>query len=184
MSVNYAALRDRIRNKNQGGIIQVKFSKRKIVLEYADGSYELTFSYDCCETSWFEIPRLESMISNGIVLDSNYVQLDNLSGEIIQQIGSECVSIDMEHSGLQDWDKNDLYKIVLENHKYSYLLLRCSSNGYYSTYLQTKKIPKQKIISSVSSIPNPILKQISNPNPNLNPNPNPNQVSKPNKKKW
>lgn len=44
-------------------------------------------------------------------------------------------NISLPYSGRDDYDVNQVYKVMCDDNSYTYFVFRCSSNGYYQAYL-------------------------------------------------
>lgn len=87
--------------------------KKKIILFAAQ---------DCCSDSWFELLN---------------ETLDSIIGKEIKNIESKEF-IDLPDSGIQECDQNQLISIeFIDNSKFDFVL-RNSSNGYYSGWLEIR----------------------------------------------
>jgi hypothetical protein len=113
------------------------FDTNKIIFEYDKFKIVLTFTQDCCETSWFELVKRKN-----IKIANNYIPFNSINGKQIKNIISLQINTlynNIPKSNIDEFDENKLFKINFTDESYTYFLLRCSSNGYYSTYLEIKK---------------------------------------------
>lgn len=102
---------------------------RTIKIIHNDKILTLDYTVECCETSWFEIPS-DAIIQQNNLISDGYIQFSDLVGKKIKGINFLC-EIQMQYC-----DQNKIYKILLANNKYSYILLRTKSNGYYTPILK------------------------------------------------
>ena len=137
MAVNFSTIKGPIRG--------VDFTEEhQIIIYYDDRKIILGYTIDCCESeiSWFERADMNDLYNNNIEIDENYISFDDIAGNKIICI-SVVTNIKMKKSNREMFDINHLYKIDLRGDKYSYLLLRCSSDGYYDSSLITTQILKK-----------------------------------------
>jgi hypothetical protein len=144
MAVNFSNI--------QGFIRGIDFSAKQIILYYDDCRVLIGYTTECCETSWFEQPELRDLP----YYDENYVSFNDIAGHVIINIEYETdiemdeyeTDIEMEESenGLPS---NHLYIVNLQDEKYSYILLRCSSNGYYDSTITLRQVLRDRHIQSI-----------------------------------
>jgi hypothetical protein len=82
---------------------------------------QLEAEADCCSESWLELPDGSSF--------------NNIVGKEILSIEKYKGYIDLPESGKQEYDKNNLFNIILTDGTVFPFYLRNSSNGYYSGWL-------------------------------------------------
>lgn len=94
----------------------------RLSLEDYDVDVKLFAAADCCSESWFEISG----------------DLNDLVGKKITNINNTG-EIDLPASNRQEYDKNHKYEMVFEDESTPFIfILRNSSNGYYSGWLEMK----------------------------------------------
>lgn len=93
-------------------IIQFKCNNYDIIL-YAIG--------DCCSESWFEY---------------NEDSIKECIGKFYLKCIDTYSTIELEHSGRQDYDINHIYHIHFHDDSSYEIILRNSSNGYYDGYIK------------------------------------------------
>lgn len=145
-----------INNISLGIVNKIDFSDLNILIKTNINTIKYSFTIECSEKSWFE--RIETMLkieedsSSGkynlitkkelqsvdCSIDEKYVDFNNIIGKsiigvyLIGRIKNITCNLKMNEG---DYLENKLYKIILDNGFYSLFLLRCCSNGYYSTEL-------------------------------------------------
>lgn len=154
-------IRGNFDNISVGVINKIDFTNDKIIIDLNDDIITFTYTVDCCEISWFEKIKncmLEynntENVSLNDYIDDKYIELDNIVGK--SYIGVcyltntlEGIAPPLKKNNNDDNEvENKLYKLILNDGFYSLLLLRCKSNGYYSTSLISKidKKVEKKIV--------------------------------------
>lgn len=137
-------------NISQGLITAINFDDNKIIIETDIKYITCTYTVDCCETSWFEKINCGMLeIDDGntdnktinAYINEKYIDLDNIIGKsIIGMCFIDNVEDELQVNEAYEGDdiENKLYKIILNDGFYSMFLLRCASNGYYTTELLTQ----------------------------------------------
>lgn len=98
--------------------------KIHVSFEDTDAALVLEARADCCSQSWFELPVEFT---------------DAMKGKEIVRI-ARADEIDLPSSGVQDHDENTVYRIIMKDGANFELILRNSSNGYYSGYLDCELV--------------------------------------------
>lgn len=105
----------------------------KIIIETNNGTLTLNAIGDCCSDSWFEL------------INNPKYDFRHLIGKKLYKVNSKIKEINMSKSRVQEYDQNHLCEFVLGNGYFKFIL-RNSSNGYYSGYVDFKFEKNHKII--------------------------------------
>ncbi len=100
----------------------------QIILNFTSGdTFTITAGYDegCYTLSWFEFNDEEEIE-------------EKLVGKEFVKVTKTDKLVKLPKSGIDEFDKNNICKIILKNNASFRFLLRNSSNGYYSSWLQTE----------------------------------------------
>ncbi len=100
----------------------------KIILKFTSGDkLTITAGYDvgCGSFSWFEM------------IGQDDIEEELVGKEFVKVIKTDKL-VNLPKSEIDDFDTNNICRIILSNHESVRFLLRNSSNGFYSSWLETE----------------------------------------------